>query len=370
MTLNLTTENERLESKPAKISFQKYKEEDFFPVVKERVENYFKRFDISQKGDSLLYIKVLFIAFLYLGSYFSLLFGHLGLAGIMLAYSLIGISKGLLGFNIIHDALHGAFFRSPTANRFIGYWFDFNGTSSYIWKITHNVMHHTFTNIPGHDHDIDKATLLRLSPRDELLWFHRYQHIYSPILYSLICLNWVLYSDYLWFFKSLKTKTVSLKEAVLFFSLKALNLFFFLILPLLILENPFWQIIIGYVCMHIAAGFMISIVFQLGHIVEGVVYLSPDEEGKMANNWAKHELLTTSNFATNNRLLTAAIGGLNFQIEHHLFPYISHIHYREISKIVRQTAEEFNIPYNEVGTFREAIQSHFRTLKNLGSGKI
>lgn len=352
-----------------RVKFGKYEKDDFFPVVKRRVEAHFKERGIPHTGTPRLYVKAAVLTFIYFAIYFAIMSNQFQLLGLVILYGLMGMTKGIVGFNLIHDALHGAFSSSKKLNRIIGYWFDINGTSSFIWKISHNIHHHIYTNIPGHDDDIDKAIILRLNTSDKVYWFHKYQYIYAPILYSLIGLNWVFYSDYNWFIREGKNNHAKPIDYFMFFILKAVNLLMFLILPIALLSVPWWYVALGFLSMHVCGGILISIVFQLAHIVDNVDYIEPNDEGKIETNWAEHELMTTSNFATHNKVLTELVGGLNFQVEHHLFPYISHAHLPEVAKIVKETAKEFGLPYYEQPTFREAICSHFRTLKRLGRGE-
>ena len=86
----------------------------------------------------------------------------------------------------------------------------------------------------------------------------------------------------------------------------------------------------------------------------------------MKNTWAIHQLKTTVNFGAKSKIINWYTGGLNHQVEHHIFPHISHIHYGKISKIVRDTAKEFNLPYKEYKTTRKAIAAHFKFLKEMG----
>jgi linoleoyl-CoA desaturase len=356
-----------LEEKQKAPRFPKTKQSEFHDELKARVENHFERFGLSPKGDTLLFIKDLSIATLYLGAYILILSDHFGFPGLILLFAILGFTKGLIGFNIVHDALHGALTKYPRLNRFFGYWFDLNGTSSAIWKITHNQKHHTYTNIPGYDEDINKAIWLRLEPTDKLLPIYKYQCYYAFFLYSLLCFNWIFWSDYTCFFEEWRKGKLSNKDLGIFFALKLANVILFLGLPLLLLTPPWWQILIGYACMIIAGSLTVAIIFQLGHVVEGVEYEKPQEGGRMEFDWVMHEMKTTSNFATNNRLLSALIGGLNFQLEHHLFPYISHIHYADISKILKDLCAERGVPYNEHPSLSAAVRSHFRALKKLGT---
>lgn len=354
------------QTKLQKIRFRQHNKNDFYSVLKKRAEDYFKQNAISTYGSVGIYFKGVLLTAVYITLYAAILSDHFQLLGLLVLFGLLGITKGVIGFNIIHDALHGSYTPNAKFNRFIGYWFDLNGTSSLIWKHTHNTLHHTYTNIPGYDDDINKAILLRLNPVDKLYWFHRFQNWYAILLYSMIGLNWVFYSDYAWFWNESKNKKVPMREIVLFLILKVMNLILFLIIPLIVLSVPWWQVILGYLSMLFCGGVVISVVFQLAHIVDNVKYFEPDQEGNMEYNWAAHELYTTSNFATHNRFLTELVGGLNFQIEHHLFPTVSHVHYPAISKIVKETAMEYGLPYNEQPTFTKALRSHFRTLKKLG----
>lgn len=350
----------------AKIKFYHPQPELFFQQLKHKVEEFFKSQKISMKGNAWMYLKSIFFLGGQVSLYIAMLFGHLSPLLFILVYSLFGIMTGLMNFNIVHDALHGAYSSYPSVNRLLGYLYDLNGTSSYVWKITHNIMHHTYTNIPGYDGDIDKATLLRLNPKDTLYPFHRYQHIYAFFLYTLASANWILYGDYVFFIQCMKEKKVEWEDVFLFFSFKALNLFLLVLFPFLYLPYPFWVVPLGYLCGQMSAGFFVSLIFQLAHVVDNVSYVEPDETGIIHSHWAAHELKTSANFATDNSFLTQLLGGLNHQVEHHLFPAICHIHYPKIRKFVQETAKEFHLPYHENPTFYDALKSHHQRLKRLG----
>lgn len=353
-------------SNSLKIKFQKGQEGEFFDTVKKRVEEYFKRNGYDRHANLRINIKILILFTLYF-ALFALIYSNI-FQGIQLIflYSVLGFVTSLICCNFCHDLLHGSYFRSQKLNRILGYIYDINGLSSYMWRITHNMRHHTFTNIPGHDEDIDKAILLRLSPKDELYAFHRYQHIYAFILYFLTSLNWAYYSDWKGLYEESKRMVIPKKDLFLFVFFKAINLAIFLILPMLLLSAPWWQIILGFLCMHFVGGFFSAIIFQLGHVIEHVEYPEPDPEGHIPNRWAIHEMQTTSNFSSGSSFWTWLAGGLNHQIEHHLFPHVCHIHYPSIYKIVEGTAEEFNVPYHNQPSFSSAVKSHFRVLKRLG----
>lgn len=350
----------------AKISFLPQAKGDFYSTVKEKVDRYFAEKKVAKTGNFSLYLKTALIFLLYFFAYGMIITnGYSGWA-LLGWYTLLGFAMGLMGFNFSHDVIHGAYFPSAKWNRIFSYVFDFNGESSFVWRVSHNYLHHTYTNMPGHDEDIDKAIIMRFSPTDKLYPHHKYQHLYALPLYAFTTLNWVLYSDYRWFFNEMKKGAIPRNEVILFFLFKFLNLFAFLLLPMIILSAPWWQIVLGFVFMHFAGGTTISLVFQLAHLVEGVEFPIAEEPGKMQQKWAEHELRTTSDFATDSALCSYLLGGLNFQVVHHLFPYVAHVHYPELVKIVRETATEYGIPYHAQPTFWEAVKSHLRTLKRLG----
>lgn len=337
---------------------------DFLRVVKQRVDDYFRSNNLSRNATWEMKIKAVILIALMFSTYFTILSEPFGLAGMLALWGGLGILQGLIGINISHDALHGSFSANPNVNRWLGYTYDFVGLSSFMWKQTHNGGHHTFTNIAGHDPDIDKPYLLRLSPHDEWHWFHRFQNIYIWFLYALVGVNWILYSDYVCYFKY--QDEMSLQDKIAFFFFKIVNILVFIVTPLLVMHAPWWQILLGYCSLQFVGGFTVALIFQLAHLVEDVSFPIPDENATIPEHWGVHEMMTTSNFASENLFLNVILGGLNFQVEHHLFPHVSHSHYRDIASIVRNTAHEYALPYHECKTFSEALQSHFRHLTRMG----
>ncbi len=362
----MTISSESLVKPKIPVRFVKRSGTDFFTLVKKRVHQHFIENNISMNANGKMLVKTALMIALFLLFYGLIISNHFQGWSLILLYSLIGITEAMMGFNIAHDALHGAYSSKSNINKFLGYSFDFNGTSSYVWKLSHNGKHHTYTNIPGHDEDIDKAILLRLSPTDKLYPFHYYQNWYGPILYFLTGIVWIWYGDYNWLLRAIKNNEISVKDTAIFLAFKIINATVYLLFPLFYLSAPWWQIVAGYLSMVFFGGFFLAVIFQLAHIVEKVQFPSPNDSGHLPNEWGVHEMLTTSNFANENRFISYFVGGLNFQIEHHLFPYICHIHYPVIRDIVKKTAKEFNIPYNEYTTFTQALKSHLNTLKRFG----
>ena len=112
----------------------------------------------------------------------------------------------------------------------------------------------------------------------------------------------------------------------------------------------------------------LSFVFQLAHVVEKTEFehIALDETKHIETAFAQHQIRTTSNFAMDSKIVSWFVGGLNYQVEHHLFPKVSHVHYPAISKIVQAKCNEFGIQYNYYDTLGQALASHFRVMKELG----
>jgi len=242
----------------------------------------------------------------------------------------------------------------------------------YNWQVQHNVLHHTYTNIHGHDEDMEAGRIMRFSKHAEWKRFHKYQHLYSVFLYGLLTFNWALTTDFKQTGNYLKRKLSygkfpnPTKQWSIVVISKIIYLSIWIVIPMLILSIAWWKVLLGFFIMHYVAGVILSIVFQLAHMVKEAQMPLPDETGTMKNTWAIHQLYTTVNFATKNKIVNWYTGGLNHQVEHHIFPNISHIHYTKISKIVKDTAKEFNLPYHEFKTTRKAVLSHFKHLKEMG----
>jgi linoleoyl-CoA desaturase len=275
-----------------------------------------------------------------------------------------------IGFSVTHDALHGAYARSARANRLIGYFFETLGTNGYLWKITHNVNHHTYTNIKDHDPDIDVSSFLRLSPHAPHRPLHRLQHVFAFFAYAMATLHWVFVGDFKCFFRRdlapLRHRDHPRSEWVTLLVGKFLYYGLIIVVPLLALDIAWWQFLIGFLTVHLTASLILAVTFQLAHVVEPTEHLEPSEATSLKGTCMLHQMRTTCDFAPGNRLLSWHVGGLNYQIEHHLFPRICHVHYRHLSPIVEQVAAKHGVPYHSYPTLWQAIRSHYRMLKRLG----
>lgn len=342
----------------------------FAAEVKERVAEYFESRKISPKANAAMFLKAITMLAIAFGAY-ALILSNLFTPWAMLGLCVImGIGVAGIGFNIAHDALHGAYSSRDWVNRVLGYSFELVGANGYMWKITHNVIHHTYPNIHGLDEDLEVSPMLRLSPESEHRPIHRFQHRYALAAYSLTTLFWVFIKDYRYFMKRdlgpFQGKRHPRSEVITLIVAKLLYYSYTIVIPLLVLDVTWWQFLIGFLAMHLTAGIVLGIVFQLAHVVEETEHPLPDDAGVMDSAWMVHQMETTSDFAHSNRLVSWYVGGLNHQVEHHLFPKICSIHYPALSRIVRDAAQKHGIPCHRHETLRDAIASHFRTLKRLG----
>lgn len=340
--------------------------------LKRRVEQYFEEKNIKMTGNWKLYLKTAVLGLCFIGIYSTLVFFTPVWWASVLLCMVFGVNCAAIGFNIMHDAAHGSFSGSRTLNNVAASSLDFLGASSFMWKVKHNIIHHTYTNIDGYDDDIDAKPWLRMAPTQKKYFFHRFQHIYFILLYAFLYILWIGVMDFQKYFKGkvgeMPIKEMAFKDHLLFWASKLSFATLFIFLP--IYMCGFINYIIGFAIFSATAGIVISIVFQLAHAVGELEFPQPTDttdKVMMENEWAIHQVKTTANFATKNKLITWYMGGLNYQIEHHLFPKISHVHYPAISKIVKKTSEEFGIKYMEFPKMRHAIFAHIMLLKRMGA---
>jgi len=343
----------------------------FFSTLRSRIDQYFTENNIKPTGNWSLYIKTIVFALLLVSSYSFLVFFTPEQTWLQVVLcSLLGISFAAIGFNVMHDGSHGSYSTKPWINKLMANSLNFLGGNAFYWVEKHNIAHHSFTNIDGADEDIDIYPYMRLNNNQKKLWFHKFQHIYGIFLYSVAYLTWISLQDFTKYFsgkiadRKMKGKMTAF-EHFEFWASKLVYLGIFIFVPAL--KLGLFKAVMGYLIMAIVTGICITIVFQLAHVVEGMDFIANDpEEVIVENDWATHQISTTSNFATKSKLWCWLLGGLNFQVEHHLFPKISHVHYPKINEIVKSTCADFNIRYQEFPTMLTAIKSHFNYLKYIG----
>lgn len=351
--------------------------ESFSKTLNQRVNTYFKERGISKYADARMYLKSFIILSAYLVPLILMLAGvTTSIPAIVLSWMLMGVAISGIGMSVMHDANHGSYSSNKWVNKGVGYLLNLVGGSAENWKIQHNILHHTYTNIDGLDADTVTFPMLRFSPFAKRRAVHRFQHIYGWFFYGLMTVSWVFMKDFkqLVDYKNSGMTTnydtgfgLIILRVVLF---KAAYLFVTLALPIYILPLPWYGTLGCFFLMHFIGGLILGMVFQAAHIMEICEFSKPNEEGKMKDEWAIHQLRTTTDFAPNNKLVTWFVGGLNFQVVHHLFPKISHVHYPALAPIVAQTAKDFDLPYHCIPTFTEAVLGHGKMLRALGREDI
>jgi len=356
------------------VKFNVQDKPEFFREVLKRVNKHFKDNNISKFANTQMKVKTAFMLGLYFIPFTLMLTGIASsLSEVMLMWALMGLGTSGIGLSVMHDANHGAYSKNKKVNNAFGFLLNFLGAYHINWKIQHNVLHHSFTNIDGYDGDIANP-IMRFSPTQKRKKFFALQMYYAPFLYGVMTIYWFMYKDFQRLVdydrqNLLAKQGLTFKKALteaLFHKTWYLTLT--VALPLLLIDLPWWQIMIGYFSMHFICGLLLALIFQPAHVIEATDFYEVDENGSVENNWAIHQMRTTTNFANGSTFFSWFIGGLNYQIEHHLFPTICHIHYKDISSIVKETAKEFNVPYHQKRTFLGAVTSHFKLLNKLGTG--
>ena len=342
----------------------------FHSELKQRVNSYFKDAGKQATGNRALYLKAIILLSSLFVLYVHLVFFTPAPIWAILECVLLGGVAAGIGFNIMHDGGHGSFSNNKLMNNIAAFSLEILGGSAFMWNMKHNIIHHAYTNIDGVDDDIDIQPWMRMSTTQPKYKLHKYQHVYFWFLYSLLYLLWVFVLDYQKYFRQkiggMPLKKMSMSDHLVFWGFKALYLFNFVILPIILVGFQSW--LVGFLVFTLVTGFITSIVFQLAHTVEHTHFPMPNEAtGRLEDEWAVHQLKTTANFAPKSRIINWYVGGLNFQVEHHLFPKISHIHYPALRRIIKQTCEEFNVPYIEYPKMRYAVASHVAFLKQMGS---
>lgn len=336
-----------------------------------RVDEYFERTALDRKGGATQLTKTAIIVLWLVASWALLVFwASSWWAAIPLAISL-GLAQAGIGFAVMHDGNHGAASRSRWVNRLHGAALDAVGGSSYLWHFKHNVIHHSFTNVDGVDDDIDAGAALRMSEGQPRRWFHRFQHLYAVPLYALFFASkWVFFDD----FTTWARGTISGQrfprprglDALQLLAGKAFYVAWALAIPLLL--HPPLAVLLAYLVVMAVVGVTLALVFQLAHVVEETAFVAAPEGGELERSFVEHQVATTADFAPGNPVVTWYVAGLNFQVEHHLFPKISHRHYPALARIVQGLCAERGLRYHCHATVWQALVSHFGFMRRIGRG--
>lgn len=346
------------------------RDDGFHADLERRVQTYFAAAGRAPYGGGAMYAKTVVILAWFAGSYVALLLwgGASPWAAVSLSLSLALATAGI-GFSVMHDANHGAYARSPRVNRAWGLTLDLVGASSYLWRFKHNVRHHTYANVDGMDADIDAGPFLRLAPSQRLRWLHRYQHVYAWPLYGALAVKWWFVDDLVDLVRGrigqLPFPRPRGGELAALVAGKVVFLGWALVLPVLV--HPSAWVALLFLIGALALGVVLSTVFQLAHTVpDAAFHAAVPGDQRMPTGWAEHQVRATVDFARSNRLLGWYVGGLNFQVEHHLFPQVCHVHYPALARLVEETCASHAVPYRARPSLGAALADHHRFLRALG----
>lgn len=352
------------------VKFARATSNNFSSTLRKRIDAYFKDNNISQHANGQMVFKTIFMVGLYVIPFILSLTVVDNKWLFLLLWAVMGLGIAGIGLSIMHDANHGAYSTNKHVNTLLSYLLNAVGACAGFWRIQHNVLHHTYTNIHGLDEDISRTSAIRMSPHAEKRPIHKYQHYYAWFLYGLMTLTWVTNKEFqqIYEFKDrglLNEKGAFSKLYTELILTKVIYFAYIFGLPLLLTPFSFGFIFLCFFVMHFITGMILGLVFQPAHVHIDAAFPLPNDEGQIENTWAINQVCTTANFAPKGRLFSWYVGGLNYQIEHHLFPHICHVHYKALSKIVEKTAKEFDLPYISEGTWFKAIAQHGRMLRQL-----
>ena len=337
--------------------------------LRRRIDDYFRTTGRRQRDNWQMYVKSAILIAAFAGSYALLVFEARTWWQALPLAIVLGLSAAGIGFNVQHDGGHQAYSSRPWINKLMAISLELIGGSSYLWRWKHVVLHHTYVNITGHDTDIDLGPLARLTPHQRRLAFHRWQHLYLWPLYGVLAIKWQLVDD----FRKLISGRISNHpfprprgwDLVIFAAGKATFFTLAFGIPLL-LHSP-GVVLFYYGVTGVVTGIVLSVVFQVAHCVEEAQFPLPKPgTERIEQSWAIHQAETTVDFARRSRVVTWLVGGLNFQIEHHLFPRVCHVNYPALSRLVEGTCRDFGIRYAQHPSFRAGLASHFRWLRRMG----
>lgn len=341
--------------------------DDFFKKLHKEVEdtvlknNRYYRYNVAKSLGLLILYFTFYSCILLFGSNTSLLF---------LFYILCGFTMIVLFINGFHDAVHGALFKKPRHNDMFTYILEVFGSNRWLWSRRHISLHHAYPNVPEWDIDIKQSDLVRIFPTSPLLKLHKYQHIYMWFIYPFYTINWLFIRDFKDFFGEKdnyvkRVVQIPRYEVYRLFAAKIFNLLYMLVLPIIILNQPWYIIFSAWIVMHLLASMLGVIALVSTHVDEHANFPVADENGKISTTWAMHQMVVTKDFSTESKFANFIFGGFTHHVAHHLFPGVGHTYYPYITPIIKKYAAEYNLPYTNY-PFHKAVRSHFRMLKKHG----
>ncbi len=352
-----------------KLKYETKDTEFVFKAIRASADSYFAKEKNKKFANNFMWFKCISLTVLVAFSYYFVLHSN-GLLMLIASYLLLGFSFLTLGINIGHDAAHHCFTGKKSLDSLIFQLvFGLQGMSGYLWQLRHNLSHHIFPNVNENDSDLDLTPLLLITPNQKVYWFHKYQHIYAPFLYGVFSLLYIFAQDILSFFKkehgNLRIVKIPTIEWIKLFSIKALYVFNFIVLPAYLTSFSISQVLLAFVCMHFILSIYLSFTFFISHHVSEVDYFDTlPQEPVIGNSWIKHQIITTIDFHPDNKFANFLFGGFNLHIAHHIFPDVSHVHYPALTRIIRTTLNEYQLDWYKSFSFLDGIKSHLRHLKN------
>lgn len=348
--------------------FESAPESSFPKVLRRRLDAFFTEGNISPKADLAMWVKIAVGLAVLAGSWIALYVFKPDSWKFVALYLVNAIAQTFLLLNIAHDSNHNAISSKRYVNKGLNYVFDLCGISSYMWRILHHRGHHSCINLHGEDDALTGRGVLRFTPHEPRMPVQRFQHIYALFMYAVFSLDYVFVRDFECFFAPshdyLKRVKHPFREYVVLFAGKAFYLTYMLVLPVLLLGKSPWLVGLAFVLSHLIIGLSVALVFQTTHVIDSTYF--PSERNEF-DNWIQHIFATTADYATETPLVGWLVGGLNHHIVHHLCPFVCHTHYAPLTRIVRQTAEEYGITYRQHSTMTQAIRHHLILLKRLGN---
>lgn len=347
--------------------FRKETTNSFYHSIKEKAADTILQ--QQKKANRITWRKIIFYPGLYACFYALLLWKGHQLFWFYSCYASMGLLTTLIVFNIVHDAVHHSLFIGTDANKRAALMLDILGGNSFVWSKRHVIYHHSFTNIPGWDIDIQQSQIVRFNDKQEYKKAYRYQYLYMPILYLFYSLNWILLRDFKDFFQRtslIKQRTsVPVKEYVKLFLFKLFHFSYIILIPVLLLPHTALSFLLGFLIMHGLMSALTLLVLLPSHLDEDAQFPEPDENLMLADTWAVHQLKVTNDFGTNNSVLNFLMGGLNHHIAHHLFPNVNHNIIPDITQHITEVAREKELPY-KCYSLKQVMVSHLKLLKKNG----
>ena len=340
-----------------------------FPkVLRRRLDRFFADGKASPKANPMMWTKIATGVTVLLGSWIAIYTLRPSSWAFITLYLLGGLAQTFLLLNIAHDSNHNAISSAPLVNKALNYAFDLCGINSYMWRILHHRGHHSCINLHGEDDALTGRGIFRFTPHEPRAKWHRFQHIYGLLFYAMFSLDYVFVRDFEAFFfpkhDYLRRTRHPLREYVILFASKAFYVTYMLVLPIALLHKSPWLVLGAFLLVHLVVGLSVSLVFQTTHTVDTTYF--PAERGEF-DNGVYHIFATTADYATDNPVVGWLAGGLNHHIAHHLCPFVCHTHYASLTRIVKETAAEFGVPYRQHPTMSRAIVHHLILLKQLGN---